>query len=101
MEWNINQIKCEDSGSLSNVVTLAVSTFTDVIANKKGHKNHITFFPTASSDGFVEYENLSQNTVKNWVKNTESNFYALTASYEAEISNSIASQSRGDLPPLW
>ena len=68
--------------------------------NKKGHKNHITFFPTASSDGFVEYENLSQNTVKNWVKNTESNFYALTASYETEISNSIASQSRGDLPPL-
>jgi len=99
MDWSIQKLIHEESGSLSKVITAAISTFSLTISGSKLSKAHITAFPPVHEKNFVPWNNLSENTVKGFISDVEGGGWnSTTASLETELSNSIASQNDNGLP---
>ena len=99
MDWSIQKLIHEDSGSLSKAITAAISTFTLTISGSRLSQGHITSFPSVHEKNFVPWDNLSENTVKGFISNVEGGGWnSTTASYETQMSNSIASQNDNGLP---
>ena len=99
MDWSIQELTHQDSGSLSKVITAALSTFTLTISGSRTSKNHLTVFPSVHERNFVSWDSLSENTVKGFISDVEGGGWnSTTASYETQMSNSIASQNDNGLP---